>query len=75
MKSIVGAFSAIPTCFISAALLLSPCGIGRAEIASVYGESDGLCGHRTANGERLNCAGTYGRASYLAVRHARCGLS
>ena len=25
-------------------------------VASVYGGSDGLCGHRTANGERLNCA-------------------
>ena len=28
----------------------------RAEIASVYGGSDGLCGSRTANGERLNCS-------------------
>jgi peptidoglycan lytic transglycosylase len=29
---------------------LAECGI-----ASVYGGSDGLCGHKTANGERLNC--------------------
>jgi rare lipoprotein A len=57
MRSIVGAFSAIPTCIISAALLLPLCGTGRAETASVYGGSDGLCGHRTANGERLNCTG------------------
>jgi len=49
MRSIVGAFSAIPTCIISAALLLSLSGIGRAEIASIYGGSDGLCGHRTAH--------------------------
>lgn len=28
----------------------------RAEIASIYGGSDGLCGHRTASGERFNCA-------------------
>jgi len=27
-----------------------------AEVASIYGGSDGLCGHRTANGERLNCS-------------------
>jgi rare lipoprotein A len=26
-----------------------------AQVASIYGGSDGLCGHRTANGERLNC--------------------
>jgi rare lipoprotein A len=27
-----------------------------AEVASIYGGSDGLCGHRTANGERFNCS-------------------
>jgi rare lipoprotein A len=27
-----------------------------AEIASVYGGSDGLCGSRTANGERVDCS-------------------
>jgi len=41
---------------ISAALLLAVYGIASAEVASVYGGSDGLCGHRTANGGRLNCA-------------------
>jgi rare lipoprotein A len=30
--------------------------IAQAEVASVYGGSDGLCGSRTANGERMNCA-------------------
>jgi hypothetical protein len=27
-----------------------------AEVASVYGGSDGFCGSRTANGERVNCS-------------------
>jgi rare lipoprotein A len=27
-----------------------------AEVASAYGGSDGLCGSRTANGERVNCS-------------------
>jgi rare lipoprotein A len=40
---------------ISAALVLAVYGIASAEVASVYGGSDGLCGHRTANGGRLNC--------------------
>jgi rare lipoprotein A len=31
-------------------------GGAQAEVASVYGGADGLCGTRTANGERLNCA-------------------
>ena len=30
-------------------------GAGYAEVASVYGGSDGFCGGRTASGERLNC--------------------
>ena len=29
---------------------------GHAEIASVYGGPDGLCGSRTANGEHVNCS-------------------
>ena len=40
----------------AAALLLFVNGIAHAEVASIYGGSDGLCGHRTANGERLNCS-------------------
>jgi rare lipoprotein A len=40
----------------AAALLLSIGGIAHAEMASVYGGRDGLCGQRTANGERLNCS-------------------
>ncbi len=40
----------------AAALLVSIGGIAHAEMASVYGGRDGLCGQRTANGERLNCS-------------------
>ena len=40
---------------LAVALLLPIGGIAHAEVASIYGGHDGLCGHRTANGERLNC--------------------
>ncbi len=39
---------------VATAFLVS--GIAHAEVASVYGGRDGLCGSRTASGERLNCA-------------------
>jgi rare lipoprotein A len=35
---------------------LGLCSAAKAEMASVYGGSDGLCGSRTASGERMNCA-------------------
>jgi len=38
-------------------LLVLVSDLARAEMASIYGGRDGLCGHPTANGERLNCAG------------------
>ena len=41
---------------VCAAILLWVESTAHAEMASIYGGSDGLCGHRTANGERLNCA-------------------
>jgi rare lipoprotein A len=41
---------------VAATLLLSMRGIAHAEMASIYGGRDGLCGHRTASGERLNCS-------------------
>jgi rare lipoprotein A len=31
-------------------------GVAHSEVASVYGGPDGLCGSRTANGERMNCS-------------------
>jgi peptidoglycan lytic transglycosylase len=41
---------------VFAAALSLVASIANAEMASVYGGRDGLCGSRTANGERLNCA-------------------
>ena len=38
-----------------AAVLLATSSFAHAEVASIYGSGDGLCGHRTANGEWLNC--------------------
>ena len=46
-----------------------------AEVASVYGGSDGLCGSRTANGERVNCSAMNCGASYIAAWHPGEGLS
>lgn len=39
---------------LCAALAASP-SLASEGVASYYGGSDGLCGHRTATGERLNC--------------------
>jgi rare lipoprotein A len=39
-----------------AAVWLAAGSFAHAEVASIYGGSDGLCGHPTASGERLNCA-------------------
>lgn len=48
-------------CLLRAFVVAAPAALcvggAQAEIASIYGGADGLCGHRTANGERLNCAG------------------
>ena len=41
----------------SAVVWLAASSFAHAEVASIYGGSDGLCGSRTANGERLNCGG------------------
>ena len=63
---------------LSAALLCSLSGLGHAEVASIYGGRDGLCGHRTANGERLNCAAmtaahrTFPFGTMIRVCHNGC---
>lgn len=50
----------------------------RAEIASIYGGGDGLCGHRTASGERFNCTAmtaahrTFPFGTHLVVCHDGC---
>lgn len=56
MKFGVWASSIFARLIIAVALPLFACGIAHAAIASIYGGSDGLCGHRTASGGRLNCA-------------------
>lgn len=49
-----------------------------AEIASVYGGPDGLCGSRTANGEHVNCSAmtaahrTLPFGSHIKVCHNGC---
>jgi rare lipoprotein A len=49
-------FVCLESVVVFAAILLCLGCSAHAEVASIYGGSDGLCGHRTANGERLNCA-------------------
>jgi hypothetical protein len=46
-----------------------------AEVASVYGGSDGRCGSRTANGERVKLFGHDCGAPHLAIWVAGEGLS
>jgi rare lipoprotein A len=41
---------------VGALMLLWAGGSAFAEVASIYGGRDGLCGHKTASGERLDCA-------------------
>ena len=36
--------------------LLAECMSAHAEVASIYGDGDGLCGHLTASGERFDCS-------------------
>jgi rare lipoprotein A len=52
----VCASSIITRLVLAAALPLFVSSVAHAAVASIYGGSDGLCGHRTANGEHLNCA-------------------
>jgi rare lipoprotein A len=60
------------------ALLLPLGGKVHAEVASIYGGRDGLCGHRTANGERLNCSAmtaahrTLPFGAHVRVCHSGC---
>ena len=64
--------------FLWAAVLLCSGQLVCAEVASVYGGSDGLCGSRTANGERLNCSAmtaahrTLPFGTLLRVCHSGC---
>lgn len=76
MKSSVGAVAL--RAILAAFVLSSLVGTARAQVASIYGGSDGLCGHRTASGERLNCAAmtaahrTLPFGTHLVVCHSGC---
>ena len=78
MKSVVCASWSAPERIAVAALLLCVCGNARAEVASIYGGRDGLCGHRTASGEHLNCAAmtaahrTLPFGTHVVVCHSGC---
>jgi peptidoglycan lytic transglycosylase len=70
-------YSALTLTFI-AALLVLVSDFARAEMASIYGGRDGLCGRPTASGERLNCAGmtaahrTLAFGTRVRVCHSGC---
>jgi rare lipoprotein A len=46
----------VQLCLCAALLVFCGAQFARAEVASIYGGSDGLCGSRTANGEHLDCS-------------------
>jgi rare lipoprotein A len=78
MKSYLFAiYSALKLTFI-AALMVLVSDLARAEMASIYGGRDGLCGRPTASGERLNCAGmtaahrTLAFGARVRVCHSGC---
>jgi rare lipoprotein A len=48
----MGAFVGV---VLAITLLVTVSNIAHAATASIYGGRDGLCGHKTASGERLNC--------------------
>ena len=81
MKSGVCAFSVVSRWMLAAVLPLPVGGVAQAEIASIYGGRDGLCGHRTANGERLDCAAmtaahrTLPFGAHIVVCHKSTGRS
>jgi rare lipoprotein A len=63
---------------VACALAFMAINAAHAEVASVYGGSDGHCGSRTANGERVNCSAmtaahrTLPFGSLVTVCHRGC---
>jgi rare lipoprotein A len=78
MNASLRALIALSKRILATALPLCICDIAHAEMASVYGKHDGLCGSRTANGERLNCAAmtaahrTLPFGSHVVICHSGC---
>ena len=60
---------------VTCALACIAINAAHAEVASVYGGSDGRCGSLTANGERVNCSVMTAAHRHLATWLARDGLS
>ena len=54
------------------ALVLIASGVAQAEVASVYGVSDGLCGSRTANGEPMSAMTAAHRTLPFGTRVTVC---
>jgi rare lipoprotein A len=69
---------AILRALFAASLLITISDNAHAATASIYGGRDGLCGRKTANGERLNCTALTAAHRKLAfgtlvrVCHGRC---
>jgi rare lipoprotein A len=78
MKSRIVSVHRVLKLILVSALLVLVGDFAHAEMASVYGGRDGLCGQRTANGERLNCSGmtaahrTLPFGTRVRVCHNRC---
>lgn len=59
-------------------LLLIGNSAAMAQVATIYGGSDGLCGHRTASGERFDCAAMTAAhrklpfGTYIRICHVGC---
>jgi rare lipoprotein A len=64
--------------FFGIAVLLLISNTAMAQVATIYGGSDGLCGHRTASGERFDCAAMTAAhrrlpfGTYIRVCHVGC---
>jgi rare lipoprotein A len=64
--------------FLAAAMWAAGGMNAQADVASIYGGADGLCGSRTANGERLDCAAmtaahrTLSFGTFVQVCHNGC---
>jgi rare lipoprotein A len=78
MESYFVQLHSAPKLLFATALLVLVSDLAGAEVASIYGGRDGLCGHPTANGERLNCAEltaahrTFAFGTRVRVCHSGC---
>jgi rare lipoprotein A len=63
---------------LGAVLVFQISNAAQAQLATIYGGSDGLCGHRTASGERFDCTALTAAhrrlpfGTYVRVCHVGC---